>query len=476
MEHGLFEEEAAISRFYQHASSSSMVMPPRIFSTVILVFRIVLRLQHDRTSRQQIDELQSEPRKNFQNEDTDSNMDEIYHAQAVTSTVMKMLQFHSSRPTKGETSERISPPSIDFLTEILWKIKLNGFSVCDGESIAYGVGLFSTPASFINHACGDGSGGSSTTKASRTNAIQTFYFRQGRMPCLCLTAFADEAIQPGDEICISYTDTMRPSHLRQAQLKRTYYFQCRCDACVDNLESEDGWRMGVTCTKCQKICVGSRVQTASTATTEINNATTHPSSFRCQNCNNTDFFKALKLINDFEDGHKKQQGDQRFAPRTTTKSNSQSRSRLRQTYTNLKSVCSNNSWYVQESGEELLQSMLDEFSSCNEDDEEKRQRIGFEALELIEELVSSKPHGSGQARQDGDGPVGDRIKSSRSTSSFLRHYQLLYKGAKLRLFLIPNPRRSIQELQDVMTALSPYYPPDHEFMNGLKECLSNAMR
>ena len=472
---GLFEEETAISRFYQQAISSNTGVPPRIFSTAILVFRIALRLlQNDPVAREQIDELQSKPPKNFQDEDTENSVDEFHHTHAVIAIAINMLQFHSSCQTKDETTGRMTPPSIGFFTEILWKIKLNGFSICDGQSVTFGVGLFRTPASFINHACGSGSGGRSITKASRINAIQTFYFRQGMMPCLCLTAFADEAIQPGDEICISYIDTMRPSHLRQDELKRTYYFQCKCVACTEHLESEDGWRMGLVCKRCETIYFARGVPTVSIENTDIIDTTKHPSSSRCLNCNNTDFSKSLDLIKDFEDGQKKQHGEQRVNVTTTQ---SRSRSQLHRTYTNLKNVCSNTSWYVQESGEELLQSMLDEFSSCGEDDEEKRQRIGFEALALIEELVSSKSHESGQARQYVDGADNDRRKSSRRTSSsFLRHYQLMYKGAKLRLFLIPDPRRSIQELQDVMKALSPYYPQDHEFINGLKECLRDAMR
>jgi SET domain len=364
---------------------------------------------------------------------------------------MRMLQYSPSSPSPTSLTRLPETiPSVELLTAMIWRIRLNGFTVCDGESVPYGVGLCSNPASFINHSCG-----------KQTNALQTFWFRPGCMPSLCLTVFGNNSIQPGDEICISYMDTMHPSHLRQSQLQRNYYFWCTCDACIDCVENEDGWRMGLLCERCR-----SRIAHRGKAMAP----SPPPSSYQCLNCINTDFSKSIEFLKLFE-----QQQEKQFQKRNDNNSSMKSLSQLRETYNKLKRVCAHDSWYVQESGDQLLQATLDQFSSSSGEDQ--RQLLGFEALKIIEELLGEDDHRSrptsGQ-RHPNDHPY--HYCRETTTSSYLRYYQLLYKGAKLRLFLIPDPRRSIQELQDVMTAFRPFFPQDHDVMNDLHACLMSGMQ
>ena len=58
-----------------------------------------------------------------------------------------------------------------------------------------------------------------------------------------------------------------------------------------------------------------------------------------------------------------------------------------------------------------------------------QQQVGFEALKILEELLACKLDSTG--------------------SNFFRQMLRLYKAAKLRLFLMPDPSKSINELEMV---------------------------
>ena len=120
------------------------------------------------------------------------------------------------------------------------------------------------------------------------------------------------------------------------------------------------------------------------------------------------------------------------------------------------------SWYVQEAGEQLLQDYLDKLS-MQRGDLLQEQQTAWAAMKLAEELRGNTS--STRANKT----------TAASTSEFLRHQQLRYKAAKLRLFLVPDPRESIQELQQVLLSLSSYFSEDNALIVGLNACLANAM-
>ena len=111
------------------------------------------------------------------------------------------------------------------------------------------------------------------------------------------------------------------------------------------------------------------------------------------------------------------------------------------------------SWYVQESGDRFVQAILDLLGG-EQESLQIQQQVGFEALKILEELLACKLDSTG--------------------SNFFRQMLRLYKAAKLRLFLMPDPSKSINELEMVKNSLSHYYPENHELIIGLKECLQNA--
>eukprot|EP00536_Pseudo-nitzschia_multiseries_P013316 jgi/Psemu1/211272/e_gw1.560.42.1 len=109
-------------------------------------------------------------------------------------------------------------PSIEHLVDTVHRIKVNGFSITDGEDLErIGIGLYGLP-SFLNHSCSP-------------SALQTFSLAAGtgRPPVLRVAAVRD--IPPGHEICISYTDASCPSRLRKKRLEEDYFFVCGCEAC-----------------------------------------------------------------------------------------------------------------------------------------------------------------------------------------------------------------------------------------------------
>ncbi|KAG7360859.1 methyltransferase UbiE family protein [Nitzschia inconspicua] len=406
----LDQEEQAISNLCQ-----SNHAPPKVLSTAILLYRILL-IPRDAEIRTKIDELQSIPRldhfgSNLQFEG-ESNK---YHSEGVIVTVMGMIQY--SDPSVQGSIDR---PSKECLSQLIQRIRINSFSLCDGEFVSYGVGLY-YPANFMNHSC-------------RPNAIQTFLFLRGQLPSLHVTAF--EEIRSHQEICISYTDTSCPTHIRQEQLRSNYFFNCQCDACNDI--QTDTRKIGLKCPTCRN----GRVIIWTESSTMPAGASRR---YRCEKCGRTDFAPTCSLLQAFENHY-------------NSHFDGCSPDDQLQIYLGLKENCKISSWFVQEAGEQLLQSHLDQLSK-QYGNPQGEQKAAWQAFELAEKLLEGS----------------EDPNMSLSTSEWLRRQLLRYKAAKLRLFVIPDPRQSIHELQEIFSSLLLYYPKDHELILGLQTTLQNAM-
>ena len=176
--------------------------------------------------------------------------------------------------------------------------------------------------------------------------------------------------------------------------------------------------------------------------------------YKCSECNATDFESALQQVRAFEmkiaDG----------ASSSVITSNE-----WRGSYQNLKKICHTESWYVQEAGDRLLQGYLDKLPMLV-GDPAREQQTAWTALKLAEELLGTAQSSS---------MVSAPAIAFLSTSSFLRHQHLSHKLAKLRLFLVPDPRQSIRELQEILSSLQPYFSEDHAVVVGIKASLASAM-
>ncbi|XP_015262358.1 PREDICTED: histone-lysine N-methyltransferase SMYD3-like [Gekko japonicus] len=105
-------------------------------------------------------------------------------------------------PTKKDEKEKQVKPKLP--------VTCNCFSISNGEVQDVGVGLYPS-MSLLNNSCDP-------------NCVIVF---EG--PQLYLHSIRE--IQIGEELTISYIDTMMPSTERQQQLKRQYCFECDCLMC-----------------------------------------------------------------------------------------------------------------------------------------------------------------------------------------------------------------------------------------------------
>ena len=401
----LDEELEAVGQLYNH---SGMDGPPEIFSTAILLYRVVQLLLPQQSSSSTVQSHWNDLQHQTDNVDEtiENESPSFHHTQAVLATVTAMI-----RESPSNSGASIS---LDQLRCFVNKIKLNGFSICDGESVALGVGIYDMPSA-MNHSCAP-------------NALQTFsYGEPGCLPSLMVTACQD--IPAGQEVCIAYTDVTCPIAIRQERLLQGYYFQCSCEVCNDM--QEEAIRMGLRCLKCSS---------STSPATPMQSHAPSPDGYQCDSCKNRDFSKQIKSIESFLSN-----GGGEMATFSLDD--------MEQEYSTLKQCCFPYSWHVQESGERLVQAYLDLLGS-EADNESKQRHLGTRALEVLEELRSS---------------------SRKTNSTVLRECLLTYKAAKLRLFLVPDPRQSMAELQTVLNTLSIYYDPKHEILSGLREVLQQAM-
>jgi hypothetical protein len=407
-EHQMDHEERAIHKLFE-----ANYAPPKILSTAILLYRIIWK-QMNIEIRSKIEQFQSAPQQESQSMGKTEDDHSTYHTQAVIATVMGMFQYSDS--TFPSNMEHLS---LEYLSKMIQRIKINAFSIYDGVFVCYGFGLYH-PGNFMNHSC-------------RPNALQTFLFQESNCPTLHVTAFDD--IVSNQEICISYVDTCCPIHIRHQQLNTNYFFDCRCDECCNI--SDDAKKMGIHCLSCMK---GPVLRTAT-----VMGPTPPAAIYICEQCGSTDFGLTMRLLSSFEQyinlELKNRPVEQVF-----------------KFHKQLKQKCTMSSWYVHEAGEEVLQSYLDKLSQLRGDQSAGEQESAWDALKLAEELLE-----------------GARSDARPTTSEFLRLLQLQYKTAKLRLFVAPDPYRSIVELQEVLASLTPYYPPNHDHILGLQATLQGAL-
>lgn len=391
------EEELAIGNLYERQGSG----PPEIFSTSILLYRILVSTQSTDPGKHQtgekLDKLQHRAKK-AQSMESASD----YHTQTVIATVVAMVQESKNL--------QLRLPPLGELTDMVNRIKINGFSICDGEYVAMGVGLYYMP-SFMNHSC-------------KPNTIQTFLYGQHKLPVVILTAFED--IRSGQEICISYVDNSCPRHIRRKRLSNDYFFWCSCEACKD--DDYNSRLSGIKCPQCTNNTPAKLVESHA------------PSSqfFECSKCGNRNFEKPLELLRRFEE----------------ITASSLSVEQMRHGYGEMKEICFADSWYVHEAGERLVQVFLDLLAGQPENSAEQ-QSSAASALSLLEDLID--------------------INVKSSSSHFFQKQIERYKAAKLRLFLVPDPRRAIQELEQVCESLSNFYPENHELIIGLTACLNGGL-
>lgn len=117
----------------------------------------------------------------------------------------------------GVLKEYLAPEHFPNDTEFLGiygRLCINSFNILDDDLNSIGTGIY-LAASILDHSC-------------KPNAVATF---EG--PQLSIRLMEDIPELNWENIRISYVDQMDLPETRRAELKRAYYFDCDCEACVD---------------------------------------------------------------------------------------------------------------------------------------------------------------------------------------------------------------------------------------------------
>jgi len=427
----------------------------------LLLYRIIQQIYNEEASgesktRKLMHPLVSNTPSTTHNYNQDSS---TYHQFVVQTTLQlircsKLQQVSTSLDTKE-------------MTNWLLQILQNAFSISDDESEnngSIGLGLF-TKAAIINHSC-------------QPNLVQTFdYGNVGQSPRLILTTSSD--VQMGAELCIAYNDVLQIPSRRRLELYQQYNFWCHCQRCIDTTISStntnrlytlDELYDGLRCLT--KGCDGYGIRTNTVLVDdedeqEEKNENNKCNDYRCFICKRVNSFEkqekkreqALKIIDNYWAQQKKHIDSTLFRrklqqeieiPTTTIE-------KLQCSYQSMKQCCHLSSWYVQYSGDALVSLLLDTASSSQR---ENAIMMGLYtgAHSILKELLSSK----------------QQQKLLQNDYAPLNQLQNRYKAAKLELFLYPDPRKACLELQDILKTYQFYYPPNHNLIQGLLQCLQSA--
>jgi hypothetical protein len=142
-----------------------------ILQTAVLLYRVLRSIAAQESSTQyESATLLRKQVENLQAHETNMSNNERNHTRVVISLVKRMIHGRTQLVKEREQTI-LSSFSVAYMTKTISRIKTNGFSVCNGESIALGVGIFAE-ASNMNHSC-------------RPNALHTFsYARPGVLPTI----------------------------------------------------------------------------------------------------------------------------------------------------------------------------------------------------------------------------------------------------------------------------------------------------
>ena len=108
------------------------------------------------------------------------------------------------------------PPFNTFM-EVLGRLYINGFEICDAEMETYGWGVYLGP-SVLDHSC-------------QPNCVVSFTGKN-------LTVTTTQQVSSLAEARISYLNPKLPTQLRLEKLRHNYYFTCICNKCSHSHHKE----------------------------------------------------------------------------------------------------------------------------------------------------------------------------------------------------------------------------------------------
>lgn len=389
------EEEMAAFQFVHRQSQQQedhhSSKGTTIGPTALLLFRLICYMIETVNHHDCLSDLESHIDA-LKDSDVDDQDDERDFIRT-TAMVAKGL-FMCSRLAGAAQNSKILDD--DYLQSAVSKIATNAFTICDGEGSSLGFGLYPA-AAVINHSC-------------EPNLVQTFQYggSEGQSPTLLLTSC--RSVVDRDELCIAYTDITAPAQRRETLLKG-YKFSCRCSRCKNAADGSD-----------EGINAGGEKRVV-------------------------EAFSIVERGNHFA-------SDTSIALTGAPQSSFPTLEEFQTSYRSIKECCAKNSYYVQEAGEALVQSLLDRVGEA--ESEGQQRELCFQALSVLEELEKNKD---------------ERCAMLCPLPSLVRRYKI----AKLQLFLVHDPRPALMILQDVHSELLVYFPRDHELIRDLEDTMRGGM-
>ena len=327
-------------------------------------------------------------------------------------------------------------PSLAF--QFISRLTMNGFTICNAEQEALGVGVF-LDASMINHSC-------------RPNAVQSFWLSSGSSdrhhpPMLQVTICRN--VKVGEEVTISYCDASAPRHDRLRGLKKNYNFLCDCALCQD-IDRDDAL-IGLVCSATGG-CNG-KVRSFSSAVSSVDNTLDFVNKqYHCETCGHSNFEDSIRGI--FQLMARIEMIELKLKDGSvhgSIKYGEGIGEDLKQLFDLMSKYCNpQTSWYVAWSADVFVHwcaNALNHFL-----DEEEQLEICHQALSVL--------------------------NKSRTSTKFCYDYEgslswLIKRGmeAKLRLFVNPMDMEALSILRDVRRDLIHYYPSTDEIVSSLDESI-----
>jgi len=450
-----------------------LFQPPVLLSTAILLFRLIQAVERDVSGgrlRHELSMLQSERLISSSSTKTDNHHDnnqqqqqqeERAHQQAVCATTWALMQANPSSNVKLWQLQDVEA--------LLQQIKLNAFSICTGESVVLGFGLYIAAQTLYDDDHHDDANKSPTTLPQslrpaphwinhdcRPNLLQTFdYGIAGQFPSLRLTVCVDH-IKPSQELTLSYIDPSMPTHLRQQRLNTDYGFQCHCDYCQDYKTNS----AFVIAYKCRNNNCKGRIVFDGNDGDEVG---------RCDTCSAGPLLNTDRILDQLDKNLHSLDNDEHNG-NNNRKNNISAWERV---YQSTKKQVTPESWYFQEAGERLLQALLDLLGESG-DNPQQQYEVAAQAFQVTEELL----RGAYRARKGNNSSSNSTmttIVDSAATATVirkdclvLRHVELLYKSIKLRLFLNIHPEASMKVLENIiLPTCSTFFSSNHEMMRQI---------
>ncbi|XP_060555621.1 histone-lysine N-methyltransferase SMYD3-like [Ruditapes philippinarum] len=146
--------------------------------------------------------------------------DLMTHSEEIRADKTRTEQFGKMVFTLTEyAGKAVSLPSAAELYDTFCRMVINSFTISDGELKDLGTGIYLS-GSMLDHSC-------------KPNAVATFH------GCTLVVRATEDIPDPSpNKVFISYVEQLSPVTERQKALKEQYYFDCKCERCVDDEYNE----------------------------------------------------------------------------------------------------------------------------------------------------------------------------------------------------------------------------------------------